>query len=97
MEQYKNGDILYGDDFDIHQIEQWYREEEEAYALLEGEYITQENFEYTNIDQMFGFPFIEHTIYDKVLGLGASWGYEFIPIIDRIKSLYIVEDRKSVV
>jgi len=91
MEQYKSGDKLYGDDFKINQIEQWYKEEEEAYAQLEGENITQDNFEYTNIDQLFGFPNICIKKYEFVLGFGASWGYEFIPIISRIQNLIIID------
>lgn len=30
-----------------------------------------------------------------MLGFGASWGYEFLPVIDRIKHLYIVESSRQ--
>ncbi|MGI5821675.1 MAG: hypothetical protein ACOX5L_06395 [Bacteroidales bacterium] len=53
--KFLTGQLLYGDDFDLPQIEQWYKEEEEAYAHLEGEDMTEDNFEYTNIDKILGF------------------------------------------
>ena len=72
-------------------IEKWYKEEEEAYDDLEGRDVTQDNFEYTNVDQLFGFSKIPSKKHKKVLGYGASWGFEFIPIIDRIDDLVIIE------
>ena len=53
--KFLTGELLYGDDFDLQQIEKWYKEEEEAYAELEGRDVTQDNFEYTNVDQLLDF------------------------------------------
>lgn len=86
-----NGTQLYGNDFDIHQIEQWYKEEEEAYAQLEGVSVTSDSFSYIHLDSLFGFSKLPHSRYYNVLGLGASWGYEFLPIIDKVDALTIVE------
>ena len=50
--EYLSGTLLYGNDFDLDQIEQWFKEEEEAYSKLEGEQITSDNFAYTNLDKI---------------------------------------------
>jgi ubiquinone/menaquinone biosynthesis C-methylase UbiE len=41
---------------------------------------------------MYGYKYLKHIpVFDKVLGLGSSWGYEFLPVIDKIKELHIIE------
>lgn len=39
---------LFGNDFNEKQIIQWFKEEEEAYAKLEGENVTIDSFTYNN-------------------------------------------------
>ena len=90
-------DILYGDDFTIEKIEQWYKEEEEAYANLYGESVTSDTFEYTNFDVLFGFNRIPQKKYKNALGFGASWGYEFLPFIHNIEQLTIIESSENTV
>ena len=90
-------DILYGDDFTIEAINQWYKEEEEAYANLYGESVTSNTFEHTNFDTLFGFNRIPQKKYKNVLGFGASWGYEFLPFIQNIEQLTIIESSEKTV
>lgn len=95
FDEFLNGELLFDDDFNFTQIKQWYNEEEEAYAQLEGKGVTQDNFEYTKIDQLFGFPYIDKFMYKEVLGFGASWGYEFISIIEKIVNLTIIDSSEN--
>lgn len=94
---YSTGQTLYGNDFNEEQIIQWFKEEEEAYAKLEGEKVTFDSFTYNNLDVLFGFSRLPDQKFDKVMGLGASWGYEFLPIIEKINHLDIFESSEITV
>lgn len=91
MEDFFSGKLLYGDDFALPQIEKWYKEEAEAFANLYG--MSAEPYDFNHsIDNMYGFKYIEFIKqFDQVLGFGSSWGYEFMPIVDKIKNLSIIE------
>jgi len=91
--QYFEGKILYGDDFSIEEIRHWYHTEAEAYADLYGKKITDDkSYEYHNLNILYGFRYLKNVAcFQNVLGFGASWGYEFIPILDKIKKLTIIE------
>lgn len=95
MKEYFSGEKLYGDDFSPVQIEEWYRQEAEAYASMYGVNTSEENFSHT-INIMYGYKYLtKGATIDKALGLGASWGYEFLPLIDRIKELHIVDSSEQ--
>lgn len=95
FKKFFSGKELYGDDFTLEQIKQWFKEEEEAYANIYGEKINSDNFDYSIFDKTFFFSKIPDKEYSKVLGLGASWGYEFLPIIHKIKDLFIIESSEQ--
>lgn len=41
---------------------------------------------------IYGYKYLNKTlVFNRVLGLGSSWGYEFLPIINKIKELNIIE------
>ncbi|WP_289161419.1 class I SAM-dependent methyltransferase [uncultured Parabacteroides sp.] len=90
MEQYFSGEKLYGDDFSIEQIKEWYKCEEEAYADLYG--ITDSKDDYNHdLNLVHAYKYLPDRKFDSVLGLGSSWGYEFIPIIPKINKLNIID------
>jgi SAM-dependent methyltransferase len=86
-----SGEKLYGDNFSVEQIQEWYNQESEAYAQLYG--VKAQKGMYSHcINNMYGYKYLRKIpTFDKVLGLGSSWGYEFLPIIDKIKELNIIE------
>jgi SAM-dependent methyltransferase len=90
-EKYKAGDAVYGDDFDLKQIQNWYDEETEAYANLGSKEAEEYVYGYHALNTLHGFNYIKDKKFDNVLGLGAAWGHEYFPIIDKIKNLYIIE------
>jgi SAM-dependent methyltransferase len=90
-EKYISGDAVYGDDFDINQIKNWYDEETEAYANLGSKEAEEYVYGYHALNTLHGFNYIKDKKFDNVLGMGAAWGHEFFPIIDKIKNLYIIE------
>ncbi|PTQ99703.1 methyltransferase family protein [Mucilaginibacter yixingensis] len=86
-----NGSCIYGDDFTPQQIQHWYDAEREAYADLGSKDASTYRYTYHALNCMYGYRYLGGQRFKNVLGLGAAWGHEFHPIIDRIDSLYIIE------
>ena len=95
MEEYFNGQKLYGDDFNSDQITQWYKEEEEGYSKLDSReliLLDQDIYLYEHINRIHGYQYLEkNRTYKNVLGIGSATGHEFLPILDKIENLYILE------
>mgnify|MGYP003676120847 FL=1 len=92
IDDYLSGKVLYGDDFSIDEIEKWYRAEEEGYAGLVQDRDKEYRYEYEEMNKLFGFKYLENIpSFDQVLGIGSAFGNEFIPVLDKIKNLTIVE------
>lgn len=94
IRKFFSGEAVYGDDFSIQEIEKWYKEEEEAYAEMYGEDILNTNdYEFHSLNKFYGFRHLpqEKGVFKNALGFGSSWGYEFMPIIERIRNLTILE------
>jgi SAM-dependent methyltransferase len=100
MDIYFSGEKLYGDDFSINEIEQWYKDEEEAYANLYGNCGSNtdlNDLEYANLDVLFGYKYLPDKKFTNVLGFGSSWGYEFLPIINEINNLTIIDSSEQTI
>ncbi len=96
--EYLKGEKLIGDDFNLAQIEEWYKDEAEAYADLGSNKKEEYVYEYHNINIVHGFSKIDQKkVFDKVLGIGAAYGNEFEPIAGRIKELHILEPSEQLV
>ncbi len=92
MNDYLAGKKLYGDDFSIGQIQQWYDAEAEGYANLGSKDISIYAYEYHTMNKMYGFDKIKNsTRFENVLGFGSAWGHEFEPITAQIAKLTIIE------
>jgi len=91
MDQHINDKALYGDDFTIEQIENWYNQEKEAYANLGNKNRETYTYGYHALNNLHGFSYLKSRHFINALGLGAAWGHEFDIIIDRINNLYIIE------
>jgi SAM-dependent methyltransferase len=88
VEEYFSGKKLYGDDFDLHSIEAWYLDEEHGYSDL----IDRNNYTYAyhELDKYHAFRHLNNDSIN-VLGIGSAFGHEFIPIIDNVKNITIIE------
>lgn len=94
--KYFSGQKLYGDDFNLEEIKEWYIAEEEGYAEIVKEKKRKSkanySYEYNSMNSTFGFQYLSIAkSYSNVLGFGSAFGYEFLPIIDKIENLTIVE------
>ncbi|CDQ46935.1 class I SAM-dependent methyltransferase [Mycolicibacterium neoaurum] len=92
MEPYFSGAQLYGDDFDQEQIDDWFVDEQEGYAELgAAEHGSVDSYFYHSLNQFHGFRHLPPMRYRHALGLGSAYGAEFLPLIDRIEKLTILE------
>jgi len=90
IDEYFSGRSLYGDNFSDTKIREWYEDEKEAFTDL---YIRQKtySYEYHALNSYHCFCHLPRQMFKDVLGLGSAKGDEFLPIINNIKRLTIVE------
>jgi len=88
MNEYLSGNKLYGDDFDHESIQKWFIAEEEGYSETPTASV---DYRYNVINKVYGFKYLDKSEFKNALGFGAAFGSEFIPIIDKIKKLTIIE------
>ena len=96
-EEYFSGDVLRGEDFTPDQVLEWYRQEQKAYyeTTEGGESPDGEKHPYHEINRYCGFSALPAGPLGQVVGIGSASGFEFLPVLDRIDSLVIIEsDRR---
>jgi SAM-dependent methyltransferase len=90
VEEYFSGKKLYGDDIDLRSMQEWYAAEEHGYSELvdKGNY----RYAYHALDEYHAFRHLRNGTH-TILGIGSSYGHEFIPLItkQRVKSITIIE------
>ena len=95
IDQCFNGEAIYGDDFDVNQINKWFAAEKEGYSslgTLELEDLNKNIYHYHQLNKLYGYKHIDYIkTFKNVLGIGAASGIEFDPIIDKIENLHILE------
>lgn len=95
VKNYFNGKELFGDNFNEEKISQWFKEEKEGYSSIaskELELLAKGTYLYKNINVLHGYSKLKRSKrYATVLGIGSATGHEFLPIIDNIDDLYILE------
>ena len=97
LDCYFAGKALYGDDFNLEQIAQWYEDEREGYADLGARDRSTYRYDAHELNRQHIFRFLPAGRFERVLGLGSAWGDEFLPILDRIGDLTIVDPSDSFV
>lgn len=86
-------DKLYGDDFTLAQIKEWYQDEQEAFTDMyirpEGEHY---QYPYHSLDRYHAYRYLPADFQiDHALGIGSAIGDEFRPIVNRIRQITILE------
>lgn len=90
--KYLNGESVWGDDLSEEEIALWYRDEEKGYYNLFVNYKKEvTGSDINEVHSHYGFSKIANQSIDVVLGLGSADGKEFLPIIDKVRELNIVE------
>lgn len=91
LHRYWSGQQLYGDDFPLEQVREWYADEQEAYAELGAKQIAHYRYAYHALNALHGFRYLPAGTFSRALGFGSALGHEFLPISRRIRRLTIVE------
>ena len=97
LEPYFAGRRLYGDDFTVEQIREWYEDEKEGYANLGAKDAGAYEYAYHALNERHGFRHLPERPLSRVLGIGSAYGDEFVPIADRIGEVTILEPSDSFV
>ena len=90
--EYYAGRKLWGDDFGLEEIREWYRLEENAcFDIYDQGRRRMPNNDHMHWQYGYRWALNEHHSLGKVLGLGSGNGEEFRPVRRWIEHLYIVE------
>jgi SAM-dependent methyltransferase len=99
--RYLSGEVLFGDDFSKEEIIKWYDEEKEGYASLpstELDLLKKGVYLYENLNRLHAFEHLpENIFFNQALGIGSATGEEFLPIIDRIENITILEPSDNLI
>jgi len=95
-EAWFSGMKVFGDEFSYQEIARWFEEETEGYAELGSKERSKYSYQYHVLNYTYGFRHLKKVKhFEHVLGFGAAWGHEFLPIIHKIGSLTITEPSEN--
>ena len=86
-----SGEKLYGDDFSLTQILDWYADEEEGYANLGAKFKDTYKYGYHEVNKLHGFRHLPTLQSINALGIGSAYGDEFFPIANRLSNVTILD------
>lgn len=91
LKKYYSGERLYGDDFSGVEIDEWFRDEAEAYANLGAKDSALYKYNYHALNEHHGFRFLPPDWTGNALGLGSAYGDEFRPIAKKLSGITILD------
>jgi SAM-dependent methyltransferase len=91
VEKCLRGEDLFGDSFSPKEIEEWVRDEKEAYYKLAPRERAFYRYGYHAIDYLHGFSVLKDEFFRRALGIGSAYGDELRPIARRCKAITILE------
>jgi 2-polyprenyl-3-methyl-5-hydroxy-6-metoxy-1,4-benzoquinol methylase len=91
MSVYFSGEKLYGDDFTLDQIEEWFKDEQEGYADLGSKDRENYRYVYHKLNIRHGYSYLGGRRFKHALGIGSAYGDEFIPISGQLDFVTILD------
>ncbi len=91
FEAYLAGERLYGDDWSVEEIQQWFEDERHGYANLGARHRERYRYGYHALNRRYGFRYLPDRRFHHALAFGAAYGDELEPIRHRIDRITIVE------
>ena len=88
---YYSGEKLYGDDFSLSEINEWFADEAEGYAGLGAKDKEHYSYVYHQLNYFHAFRFLKGRLFDHALGIGSAYGEEFKPIASNIQNITILD------
>lgn len=93
--KYLLGEQLYGDDFTMEEIQQWYADEAEGYADLGSKVKDDYRYGYHQLNNQHAFKHLRNRRFNHALGVGSAYGEEFRPIANNISRLTILDPSEA--
>ncbi len=94
--EYLSGLRLYGEELSPEEIDEWLRDEENAYAVLGSSKREEYQYGYHALNQRYGYRYLGERRLCDVLAFGGAYGDELLPLLPRIEgSVTIVESSNS--
>lgn len=94
-QQYLDGRRLYGNDFAIEEISQWYLDEQNGYADLRGYVHSTYVYGFHALNQFHGFSKYPTPKNARVLAYGAAYGDELVPLKAHLKEVIVLDPSKK--
>jgi SAM-dependent methyltransferase len=91
MEPYFLGERLYGEDFSLTQILEWFEDEKEGFASLWAKTPDTYEYEFHALNERHGYRFLPNRSFPRVLSVGGAYGHEVLPILARIEEITILD------
>lgn len=91
-EECLNGQKLYGDDFSGEQIAAWVADEKEATTSIRG---PNWRYSYHALNMFHAYKKLSARTFSNVLSLGGGDGSEFLPVLDRVGKITILEPSEA--
>jgi len=91
IDRYFSGQALYGDDFSVPAIEDWFAEEKEAYAELGAKHSSSYEYKYHEWNRYHAFQYLPRQRFDHVLGFGSAYAHELLPVLEQSDSITVVD------
>jgi SAM-dependent methyltransferase len=91
FDAYLTGSKLYGDDFNLDQIADWFEDEKEGYANLGAIDRTEYNYVYHALNDYHCYRHLPNRLFEHALGFGSAYGDEMLPISNKLKKVTIVD------
>jgi SAM-dependent methyltransferase len=88
--EYFLGERVYGDDFSLAQIKEWYEQEETGYYDLtktRGAY----SYGYHALNYLHGVACLKERVFDCCLALGCARGDDVVPLAPRVRKFIAIE------
>ena len=83
--------MLYGDDFTIEEIKEWFADEAEGYANLGAKVKEKYSYGYHKLNEFHAFRYLKERRFNNVLGIGSAYGDEFKPIANSVQKITILD------
>ena len=95
-----NLEKIHGEDFTAKEELEWYLDEENAYKTLKFKFSkkkpSEDRYEYHDLNKYLGFSYLNERIFKNLLIFGSSSGVECLPIIKKLKNIYLVDSDASI-
>ena len=99
LERCFRGEALYGDDFGPDALEQWHRDERDAYYELSASGSKQcegaRAYGYHALNRRHGFSRLPKGRLGPALSIGGAFGDELLPVLDRVDCATIIEPARG--